>query len=155
MNDLETYPVHPYSRVPLLLFVLVSTLTLLFSPVAAGGVSIEAGAVHACADGCSCMPATQAGQLGYIACSNNQTPCFHDSMERPLYCYKPSLGTCSTDCDTPLYPQPALNTTGTSRQDSTINTSGMPSDEGGMSKAAGEPDIFTSLIRFIRSLFGL
>lgn len=133
---------------------------------------VQAGAVHACPTPCSCMPQSQAERLGYILCSGNQSPCFHDSRDQPLYCYKPSSVTCQPgsgcgDATIARVPNngsneiPSVGTAGvpesTLVSNCSTNESGSCTVLGATGTGAGSlaGDIFSILAGFFRSLFGM
>lgn len=131
---------------------------------------IEAGAVHACPDGCRCMPAEQAAGLGYVACSSGQDACFHDSFDRALYCYRPAGTQCGQECTgTTVTAETLVGTTANGSMGISVTGSGIPAASGSISgngsstisgeagAGGGEADsgLFASILRFFRSLFGL
>jgi hypothetical protein len=145
-------------RLPLVLAGLILILPVLSGFVAADTVTagIQAGAASQCPSGCSCMPVSQAEKLGFVPCSDNQAPCFLDSLDRPLYCYKPSSALCVSGCNVTAE-FPVQTTTLPGRQNSTLNITGDRSDTvyGGTNAPSQAPDIFTVLAAFFRSLFGM
>jgi hypothetical protein len=162
------------SNMPAVFYAGLLAITLLGVAAAADTMpaGIEAVAVHACPDPCSCMPASQAEQMGYIVCSVNQTPCFNDSVGRPLYCYRPSSAECQpgSTCGDPAGAGAAV--TGgnagpgamTANPDGTGDGTACPSGQNGncpapvtsAAAAGSQPgDIFSMIAGFFRSLFGM
>ena len=170
MNYRRRFPLQrglPAIAVPAIL--LLATLLLTIPAGADTVAAISAGPAKVCPDpGCTCMPEGQAGSLGYVRCSVNETPCFRDSFGRSLYCFRaPSSATCAaTDCNG-SDGQPG-SSAGNIRLVITMQVSpqgtvtceeaegdacALPVAESTPAAAATDP--FGNILAFFRSLFGM
>lgn len=103
MGPFWKFPKFLSGRIAAVFCLVLLTTASLSTPVSADtvGAGISAGAAKACPSaGCTCMPENQAETLGYVRCSASETPCFHDSFGRPLYCYGPFLCDSPSGCNT-------------------------------------------------------
>jgi len=130
---------------------------------------ISAGPAKVCPDpGCTCMPEAQATSLGYIRCSVNETPCFRDSLSRPLYCFHaPSSKTCDAlGCDgsgringSPsesirlVITMQAYGTQAAACGETGSDVCALPGE--GLTPEVAAADPFGSILLFFRSLFGI
>ncbi|OPY35569.1 MAG: hypothetical protein A4E35_02395 [Methanoregula sp. PtaU1.Bin051] len=162
MHTNNTWIRYLKNRLPLMAVIVIISLAVLAIParVSAFEAGIQTGPSNVCAGGCSCLPVSQAERQGYIPCYDNQEPCFHDSMDRPLYCYRPQSAPCQRECNaTTIAQDPVIMPDQQEKQNalSPPAVTGSPLTPGeSIAPAPAEPsDFMATFFNIFKSLFGL